>query len=75
MPGPKDGKYYRQLRNAGALSGIGTLFFASVVIGYYIGNFLDKKLGTEPWFMVFFVMMGSVAAFVEMIKLINSTHL
>ncbi len=65
---------YKQWRNYGALSGLGMLFFSSVVVGYLIGNFLDKKFGTEPWFVVIFVTLGSVAAFVEMLKLVKSTE-
>ena len=70
----KEDEKYKQLRNYGALSGIGVLFFSSVVVGYLLGNFLDKKFGTEPWCVVIFVTLGSVAAFIEMLKLVKSTE-
>lgn len=68
----KEDEKYKQLRNYGAFSGIGILLLTCVVAGYLIGDFLDRKLGTEPWFLVIFVMLGSVAAFVEMIRMVKN---
>ena len=32
------------------------------ILGYYIGNFLDEKLGTTPYLMVIFIFFGFAAA-------------
>jgi ATP synthase protein I len=32
------------------------------ILGYYIGNFLDKKLNTDPYLMVVFIFLGFVAS-------------
>lgn len=33
----------------------------SVVIGYWFGHWLDGKLGTDPWLMISFLIIGTVA--------------
>lgn len=32
------------------------------ILGYYIGSFLDEKLGTTPYLMVIFIFFGFAAA-------------
>jgi len=32
------------------------------ILGYYIGDFLDKKFGTDPYLMVIFIFLGFAAA-------------
>ena len=39
--------------------------------GYFLGNYLDKKLNTAPWFMLSLIILGAVASFVEFFKLIK----
>lgn len=36
---------------------------ASVALGYFIGNFLDKKFDSSPWLTIIFFILGVVAAF------------
>jgi ATP synthase protein I len=57
----KDDKYstYRQI---GILTTIPMLMAVGPILGYYIGNFLDEKLGTAPYLMVIFIFFGFVAA-------------
>jgi ATP synthase protein I len=57
----RDDKYstYRQI---GILTTIPILMAVGPILGYYIGNFLDQKLGTAPYLMVAFILFGFVAA-------------
>ena len=57
----RDNKYstYRQI---GILTTIPILMAVGPILGYYIGDFLDKKLGTVPYLMVVFIFFGFVAA-------------
>ncbi|MCK4404527.1 MAG: AtpZ/AtpI family protein [candidate division Zixibacteria bacterium] len=57
----KDDKYstYRQI---GILTTIPMLMAVGPILGYYIGDFLDKKLGTAPYLMMIFIFFGFVAA-------------
>ena len=42
---------------------IGTTIFACVFIGVFLGRFLDNFLGTSPWLLLVFSLLGMVAAF------------
>lgn len=57
----RDDKYstYRQI---GILTTIPMLMAVGPILGYYIGNFLDEKLGTTPYLMVIFIFFGFAAA-------------
>lgn len=56
-----DDKYsaYRQI---GMLTTIPILLAVAPIVGYYIGDFLDRKLGTTPYLMMLFILFGFVAA-------------
>jgi ATP synthase protein I len=56
-----DDKYstYRQL---GILTTIPIILAVGPILGYFIGNFLDKKVHTEPYLMIVFIIFGFVAA-------------
>ena len=59
------------IRGAGLASTIGILLVVSTVIGYAFGNWLDKKLGTAPWLMLAFTILGIIAGFIEMFRIVN----
>ena len=40
---------------------------ASTFVGYLIGYWLDRKLGTQ-WLQILFLILGSVAGFVQLIR-------
>lgn len=50
---------YRQL---GIFTTIPIILAVGPILGYFIGNFLDKKLHTEPYLMILFIFFGFVAA-------------
>jgi len=41
------------------------------LLGYFLGSFLDEKLGTEPYLMIIFIVFGFVAAGKEVYELIK----
>jgi F0F1-type ATP synthase assembly protein I len=41
------------------------------VCGYFFGHFLDQRFATDPWFMVFFVVIGAISGVREMILLMK----
>jgi len=53
---------YSTYRQIGILTTIPILMAVGPILGYYIGNFLDQKLGTTPYLMVVFILFGFVAA-------------
>src|SRR5687768_680727 len=42
-------------------SSVGLELGISVIIGVLFGYWLDRKLGTEPWMMLLFLVLGFVA--------------
>ncbi len=44
-------------------SSVGLMFPASIVVGFFIGHFLDKWLDTDPWLTLIFIIYGILAGF------------
>ena len=63
------GKDYKWLRKASLASSIGLVLAVSVFIGWWFGSWLDKKLGTSPWLMLVFTLLGVAAGFIEMVRI------
>jgi len=38
---------------------------ASIFMGYFLGSYIDRWLGTYPWFMLLFLILFMVGAFVK----------
>jgi len=49
-------------RQLGIFTTIPIILAVGPILGYFIGNFLDKKLHTEPYLMIVFILFGFVAA-------------
>jgi len=45
------------------LSQIGVTIIACVAVGIFLGWFLDRLLGTAPWMILLFTLLGIAAAF------------
>ena len=63
------GNNHKWIRKAGLASSIGLVLVFSIIIGWAFGSWLDGKLGTSPWFMLIFTLMGITAGFIEMIRI------
>jgi ATP synthase protein I len=48
---------------AGALAGMGLQFALSILLFLLIGQWIDRKLGTAPLFLIVFVFTGAGASF------------
>lgn len=57
----KENKYsfYKQL---GILTTIPIILAVGPILGYFVGNYLDKKLSTSPYLMILFIIFGFVAS-------------
>ena len=69
---PKDGG--RNLRSIGLLGAIPMMIGLGPLIGYLIGEWLDDKLGTDPYLMILFIALGFGAAVKETIKIIKEAN-
>lgn len=47
---------------------MGLTLFVAVCIGIFLGNTLDKFLGTTPWFLIIGALLGAVSGFWSLYK-------
>ena len=47
---------------------------AAPLIGYFIGHWIDARAGTEPWFMLGFILLGLVAGARETFLIIKKAQ-
>lgn len=45
------------------ISQIGINIAVTIFISLMIGKFLDEKLGTSPWLLITFIVLGVIASF------------
>lgn len=50
------------------LAGLGVQLVASILIFLYIGQWLDRKLGTAPWLLILGVFLGAGGSFYSMYR-------
>ena len=63
-----NGRGTRSIMN---LMTVGTVLVGCIVIGYFLGSYLDRKLGTGPWLVVAGVMLGTAAGFVGLFRTVS----
>lgn len=56
------------LGTAGKYAGIGIQFALSIVLFLYAGQWVDRRLGTTPIFLIAGVFLGATAAFYSIYK-------
>lgn len=44
---------------------------ACILIGYFIGRYLDAKFGTAPWLLIVSLLMSMTAGFLEVYKIVK----
>ncbi|MEO8078672.1 MAG: AtpZ/AtpI family protein [Acidobacteriota bacterium] len=67
-PPRKTGSMGDSMRTIGALSTVGLAFVLAILIGVVCGNYLDKWLGTSPWFFLLFLVFGIAAGIMNVYK-------
>jgi ATP synthase protein I len=60
----------KRVYNGLSASSVGLELGLAVVIGLMFGMWLDGKLGTEPWMMLLFLVLGLVAGFRNVVRAI-----
>jgi F0F1-type ATP synthase assembly protein I len=63
-----DGPNTRSILN---LMTVGTTLVACIVLGYWLGSVLDRRLGTSPWLVVVGVLLGTAAGFVGLFRMVS----
>jgi ATP synthase protein I len=62
---PEAKKMWRLAGNTGA---VGIEVAVAIAIGYFAGNYLDRKLGTQPWIMYAGILAGIGAAIKALVR-------
>ena len=63
--GPRGGK---QLKTYSSLGAVGIELGLSTVLGLLVGQWADEKFGTEPWLLLFGLLMGVASGFRRLIR-------
>jgi len=63
MPRHNKGQTNDFIRALALLSQIGITIIVCISIGIFLGWFLDRLLGTSPWLLLVFSLLGIAAAF------------
>jgi len=63
---PKEKPLLKQLFEA---STVGIQLVLSTFVGFAMGYFLDRFLGTSPWLTAIFLILGIVAGFRELLRI------
>lgn len=49
------------LKSIGIILSAGITMAASVLVGYFLGNWLDNRFGTKPWLTLLMFILGTAA--------------
>lgn len=60
---PRRGAPEKPGADVGEHMGAGLQFAASIALFLFLGMWLDKRLGTDPWLLIAGVMVGGTAGF------------
>lgn len=60
--------YWKYAKYINFALSFGTTMAVSLLLGFFGGRWLDRKLGTEPVFLVIGILAGTALAFYSMIK-------
>ncbi|NLY77162.1 MAG: AtpZ/AtpI family protein [Tissierellia bacterium] len=56
-------------KNISLITQIGLSMIMPIIIGVYVGGFIDQKVGTQMVFRLIFILLGVAAAFLNLFKL------
>ena len=72
--------YFFKKRNAGSFGDLsyvlsfGFTMAAAIIVAYLLGTWLDRKFGTEPWFLIGFLLWFIAAAFVKLFQVTKTCN-
>lgn len=60
------------IRSIGYITQIGITIAATIMLGVFLGRILDNWLGTSPWLLLFFSLLGMAAAIKALFEMSNT---
>jgi ATP synthase protein I len=67
----RQGEKYALFRQVGLLTAVPIILAVAPLLGYFIGAYLDRKLGTSPVFMIVLIVLGFVAGARQVYRLVQ----
>jgi ATP synthase protein I len=61
-------------RKLAELSSLALMLPASIAVGLFFGYWLDKRLGTDPWMLMIFTLLGVAAGLIALIRGISKVN-
>ena len=62
------------LKNLVLISQVGISIVTPILLGVYIGQFVDRRIGTNGFFAILFIIIGAAAGFLNIFKLAESKN-
>lgn len=57
------------LRNLALITQVGLSIITPILLGVYLGQFVDRKVGTKGVFSIIFIVLGAGGGFMNIFKL------
>ncbi|MGD1008573.1 MAG: AtpZ/AtpI family protein [Candidatus Aminicenantales bacterium] len=58
-------------RKLAELSSVGLMLPSSIIVGLFFGYFLDRWLGTGPWLLLIFTVLGVISGLLSLFRAMN----
>ena len=58
----------QNFRKLAALSSLGLMLPSSIAVGLFLGYALDNLLGTAPWLLIIFTLLGVASGFLSLFR-------
>lgn len=71
MRGQNPRQGHGQARRIGLLTMIPAVLAAGPIVGFLVGSYLDQRVGTGPWLMIFFLVLGGISGVRQTISLVT----
>jgi len=55
-------------RKLAELSSLALMLPSSIAVGLFFGYWLDKRLGTDPWMLMIFTLLGVAAGLIALVR-------
>lgn len=55
-------------RRLAELTSIGLMLPSSIAVGLFMGYFLDRWLGTHPWLLLIFTVLGIASGLISLLR-------
>jgi len=61
-------------RKVAELSSLALMLPSSIAVGLFFGYWLDKRLGTDPWMLMIFTLLGVASGLIALVRGISKVN-